>query len=465
VDGAADWCKVTVEITKPPAPNVATVWIGLPLEGWNGRFLGLGGGLFAAGLPHGLTAATPLGFAAGATDAGHSFDSSDSLLATLTRAGGDGSFALDANGRLDWNAVRNFAHLGIHDMTVIGKTLTTDFYGVAPRYSYFSGCSTGGREGQSEVQRYPEDYDGVLSGAPAINWAHFLPAGMWPQLVMNELHPVPQCKLEAARRAAVAACDREDGVEDGLIGDINMCAFDPKALVGTQTDCGVIDEQDAEVIRQIWDGPRRRDGSRLWYGLDRGATFEFGAMTGGDPLVGQPHPILDSWFKYFLTQDPNWSASSLTRSGFELLFDQSVEQYGEVFDTSRANIRAFGDHGGRTIIWHGLADNDFTANGTIQYVDSIRRELGAQRTNDVLRFYLAPGVAHCAGGDGPQPVALLNTLMDWVERGRAPSTLISENRNRNGDIIRTRPLCPYPQRARYRGRGSIDDSTNFRCSR
>jgi hypothetical protein len=312
---------------------------------------------------------------------------------------------------------------------------------------------------------YPEDYDGVLSGAPAINWAHFLPAGMWPQLVMNELHPVPQCKLEAARRAAVAACDREDGVQDGLIGDINMCAFDPKALVGTQTACGVIDEQDAEVIRRIWDGPRRRDGSRLWYGLDRGATFNFAAMTGGDPLQGQPNPIVDSWFKYFLTQDPNWSVSSLTRSGFESLFDQSVEQYGDVFDTSRANIRAFADHGGRTIIWHGLADNNFTANGSIQYVDSIRRELGAQRTNDFLRFYLAPGVAHCAGGDGPQPVALLNTLMDWVERGRAPSTLMSGNRNRNGDIIRTRPLCPYPQRALYRGRGSIGDATNFRCSR
>lgn len=459
-----DWCRVTVEVSRPPAPNITTVWIGLPLENWNGRFLGLGGSGFMGGHPSSLAMAVPLGFAAATTDAGHAFDADggeDQRLGAIR----SGAFALGADGRLDWNSVRNFAYLGVHDMTVAGKSVTADFYGVAPRYSYFSGCSQGGRQGQSEVQRYPEDYDGVLSGAPAVNFVHFLPAGMWPQVVMNELQPIPQCKFEVARRAAIAACDSKDGIRDGLIGNPDACAFDPESLVGTETECGSMSSQDAAVIRRIWDGPRRRDGSRLWYGLDRGATFEFGAMTGGTPLQGQPSPIVNSWFRYFLTQNPDWRAANLSATAFETLFDQSVEQYTDVLDTSQPNIAAFADRGGRTIIWHGLVDSNFPSAGSIQYVDSVRRELGARRTDESLRFYLAPGVAHCRRGDGPQPVGLLEALMAWVERGQAPGALLSESRNESGELTRSRPLCPYPQRARYRGRGSIDDAANFTCGR
>lgn len=456
-----DWCRVTVAVSRPPAPNITTIWIGLPLENWNGRFIGLGGSGFSGGHPSVLARAIPLGFAAATTDAGHAFadDSDEARFAAVE----SGAFALNADGRLDWNSVRNFAYLGIHDMTVAGKSITAAFYGVAPRYSYFTGCSQGGRQGLSEVQRYPEDYDGVLSGAPGINFAHFVPAGLWPQVVMNELQPVPQCKFEVARRAAITACDGEDGIRDGLIGAPYECAFDPEPLIGTETECGSITSQDAEVIRRIWDGPRRQDGSRLWYGLGHGTSFDFVARTGGTPLQSQSNPAFVSWFRYFLAQNPDWSAENLSATAFESLFEQSIEQYTDVIDTSQPNIAAFADRGGRTIIWHGSVDSAFAAAGTTQYVDSVRRELGARRTNEFLRYYVAPGVGHCRGGDGPQPVGLLEALMAWVERGQVPGALLSENRNENGEITRTRPLCPYPQRLRYRGRGSLNEASSFSC--
>jgi feruloyl esterase len=188
------WCRVIAAVTHPPTGDRVKVWIGLPLTNWNGRFRGNGGGGFSGGNPNSLRGPVAQGFAAGATDTGHE--------------GARGSFALDANSRLNWQAIRDNAHLGIHDMTVVGKALTQAYYGKAPRYAYFVGSSTGGRQGLMEAQRYPDDYDGIVSGCPAINWHRFIPAILWPQVMMNaENNFVPKAKLEAATAAAVTACD------------------------------------------------------------------------------------------------------------------------------------------------------------------------------------------------------------------------------------------------------------------
>lgn len=443
--GNPDWCRITAQVRRPDSSNVVTVWIGLPLKNWNGRFLGTSGGGFLGGTPNSLLPAVAAKFAAAATDAGHRYDSSSAAETKATAF--DGSFALNSKGRLDWDAVRNFAHVGIHRMTLVAKAATTRFYGVAPRYSYFRGCSTGGRQGQAEVQRYPTDYDGVLSGAPAINWAHFLPAAMWAKVVMNDAqHIVAQCKFEVARQAAVDSCDGDDGKVDGVIDRPERCRFDPKALIGRQTSCGTIDREDSQAIREIWEGPRRPDGSPMWFGLARGSTFEFN--TGGDPVQasqydGSPSPISVGWFRYFLLQDPDWNPNSLTRDSFESLFDQSVEQYSEVFDTANANIESFYNAGGKTILWHGQADSNFPAEGTVKYVNEIRAALGIRKTNDFLRFYLAPGVGHCAGGSGPQPSGLLDSLIEWVEEGKAPGKITGEIKDKEGKLLETRPLHPY----------------------
>src|SRR5213082_578545 len=192
-------CRVTATVTHPPSGDRVKIFIGLPATNWNGRFRGTGGGGFLGGSANNLRGPVTQGYAAGATDTGHE--------------GGSGSFALDANGRLNWQAIRDNAHVGIHDMTVTGKALTQAMYGVAPKYSYFNGCSTGGRQGLMEAQRYPQDYNGIVSGAPAINWTRFIPQELWGAVLMSATgNPLPACKLAAATAAAIAACDTADGV-------------------------------------------------------------------------------------------------------------------------------------------------------------------------------------------------------------------------------------------------------------
>src|SRR5690349_6010826 len=231
-------CRVTAITTHPPAGDKVKIWIGIPTSNWNGRFVGIGGGGFSGGSAAGINPPLALGYASGSTDTGHE--------------GGSGSFALDANGRLNWQLIRDNAHAGIHEMTVTGKALTQAMYGAAPRYSYFNGCSTGGRQGLMEAQRYPEDYNGIVSGAPAINWTRFIPQELWGAILMNSTgNPVPACKLAAATAAAIAACDSIDGVKDGVIEDPQRCAYDPKPLIGTSAgDCGSFTAADVDVIRK-----------------------------------------------------------------------------------------------------------------------------------------------------------------------------------------------------------------------
>jgi len=449
VDGNA--CRVTAVTTHPPVGDRVTIWVGLPMSGWNGRFLGTGGGGFLGGSPAGIDQPVAQGFAAGATDTGH--------------AGGSGSFAIDADDRLNWQLIRDNAHVGIHEMTETGKALTETLYGEAPRYSYFSGCSTGGRQGLMEAQRYPTDYDGILAGAPAINWPKFIAAELWGPLLMNtENNPVAPCKLAAATAAAVASCDLLDGVEDGVLADPTRCYYDPHALVGTNYDCGTFTDADASIIQSLWLGPRRTDGRFLWYGMPPGADLAALAGSGGDPLKPQPFPIALDWFRYFLAQDPAFDWTTMTRDGYERFWDQSVEQYAMVIATDYPNLAPFRDRGGRLIVWHGWADQLITAYGSTYYYDRVAITMGGQReTESFMRLFMAPGVAHCAGGNGPNPTGQLEALIAWVENGAAPETLPAILSDQNGNVIRSRPLCPFPQVARYRGSGSTDDAENFVC--
>lgn len=449
IDPSDGSCRVTATVTHPPSGDRMKVFIGLPTKNWNGRFRGNGGGGFSGGSAGSLRGPLAQGFAAGATDTGHE--------------GGSGSFALDANGRLNWQAIRNNAYLGIHDMTVVGKALTQTFYGKAPRYSYFVGNSTGGRQGLMEAQRYPDDYDGILSGCPAINWHRFLPADLWPQVVMLAAgNFVPKAKLEAATAAAVAACDALDGVTDGVIDDPARCLYDPKALVGTNVGEGTFTEADADVIRKIWEGPRGQDGAFLWHGLSRGTDLFALAGTGGSPPMGKPFSIPLDWFRFFLLQNPQWDWTTLTPAGFELLWRQSVEQFGAVIGTDDPDLAQFRDRGGKIIILHGLADQVIPADGTIDYYKRVLQRMGGvERTAQFARLFLAPGVDHGFRGAGPTPTGQMEAIIRWVEDGKAPDQLIGERRDQNGKVIGTRPLFPYPQVAKYKGSGSTDEAANF----
>lgn len=446
-------CRVTAITTHPPATDKVTVWIGIPTSNWNGRFLGIGGGGFSGGSATGVNQPVSLGYASGSTDTGH--------------AGGSGSFALDSNGHLNWQAIRDNGHVGIHDMTVTGKALTQAMYGVAPKYSYWYGCSTGGRQGLMEAQRYPQDYNGIVSGAPAINWPKLMMQSIWG--TVQELaagDAVPPCKLAAATAAAIAACDAIDGVKDGVIEDPDRCHYDPKELIGTSAgECGMFTQADADIIRKIWEGPRRLDGSALWYGQTRGADLAALVSSRGNPPKAQPFAFTNDWLKYWITENPQFDSNTLTPEAFQRYWDQSVEEYGIVIGTDNPDLSAFRDHGGKLVLWHGWADQLITPEGTIDYYKRVLQQMGgSQKVAQFLEFFLAPGVGHCGGGAGPTPYGQLDALLSWVENAKAPTTLPAARRDQTGAITRSRPLCQYPQVAKYKGSGSTDDAANFSCS-
>ena len=457
VDTSNRMCRVTAIVTHPPAGDRVKVWIGLPLTNWNGRFQGTGGGGFLGGHPNSLRGPVRQGFSAGATDTGHE--------------GGSGKFALDANGRQDWQAIIDNAYLGIHEMTVVGKALTQAFYGKAPRYSYFVGGSTGGRQGLMEAQRFPDDYDGIVSACPAINWHRFVSASLWPQVVMlSTTNFVSKAKLDAATAAAIAACDADDAVKDGVIDDPFRCAYDPKALVGTKVGDDTFTAADAEVIRKIWQGPRTRDGRFMWYGLERGADlFPYAGTTNSgivsSPLKGKPFSIALEYWLYYLAQDAKWDWSTLTYAGFEQFWTKSVEQYGAVIGTDDSDLTRFRDHGGKVIIYHGLADELIPAAGSIDYYKRVQQRMGGEKaTAKFARLFLVPGVNHGFNGPGARPTGtgFNEALIRWVEEGKAPDKLLAEKRDASGKVTRTRPLFPYPQFAKYKGSGSTDEEKNFR---
>jgi pimeloyl-ACP methyl ester carboxylesterase len=447
-------CRVTATVTHPPARDRIQVFIALPVKGWNGRFMGTGGGGFSGGSPRSLAARVAQGFAAGATDTGHE--------------GGRASFALDAKGRLNWPGIRANAYLGIHDMTGVGKALCSAFYGKPPRHSYFVGTSTGGRQGLSEAQRYPEDYDGIISLAPAINWSRFLACDLWPQLVMLEARNfVPIARLRAATEASVRACDEKDGVKDGIVDDPLTCDYDPAALVGTPIEGSPFTAADAEVVRKIWDGPRTRKGEFIWYGLTRGTNLAPLAATEGSPLRGVPFGVTMDYLRFYLKQEPDWDWTTLTRAEFEQLQQQSIEQYTDVLGTDNPDLTRFRDRGGKLLLAHGLIDELIPVQGSIAYYDRVVRQMGGLKaTQQFARFFLLPGVSHGMQGPGPAPTPtrLVETIVSWVEEGSAPDRLTGEQRDPSGKVIRTRPLFPYPLAAKYGGRGNPDDAASYRAT-
>jgi hypothetical protein len=199
--------------------------------------------------------------------------------------------------------------------------------------------------------------------------------------------------------------------------------------------------------------------------MSRGAVLNAVAGSRGTPLKPQAFGFSVDWLRYFLTQNPQFDWTTITPAAYQLYWDQSTEQYGAVIGTANPDLSAFRDRGGKTIIWHGWADQLITADGTIDYYKRVQQQMGgAKKTSDFARFFLAPGVSHCAGGPGPQPTGVLDALVTWVEDGKAPDTLMATRRDRTGAVTRARPLCHYPLVAKYKGTGSTDDAASFVCS-
>jgi pimeloyl-ACP methyl ester carboxylesterase len=428
------FCRVA--LTVAPAIRIE-VW--MPSASWNERYRGEGGGGYAGVISYaGLTTGIRAGYATASTDTGHP-----------SSAGG--TFALNPDGTLNHGLIEDFASRSLHEMVLKAKALINAYYGAAPKYSYWNGCSTGGRQGLMAVQRFPEQYDGLVIAAPAINWERFIPAELWPQIVMHEDlgAPIAATKLAAVTADAVAACDANDGVEDSVINDPRKCDYDPAASAS-------LTPAEASAVRKIWDGARDANGKRLWFGLERGTSLS--GLAGTNPFgIAQQH------MAYWVMQDAAFDWHSLRQGSFEQAFRSSQRKFNAVIGTDDDNLQRFRKLGGKVLMWHGEADQLIPPRGTLNYYQRlVTGNGGVRHVDDFVRLFMAPGVAHCSGGAGPNPVGTFEAVVDWVENGVAPDTILA-SRSLPGGATRTRPLCAYPKTAMWTGAGSRDDAANFVC--
>lgn len=422
-----------------------------------------------AGGEGGLAPAVGLGYAAAMTDAGHL------LVGAGLEAAADASWVLHEPGVVNLPLLYDFAYVALDDMTKVAKRVVEDFYGRKAEYSYWSGCSTGGRQGMVHAQRFPENYDGILSVAPAMNWASFVVSDLWPQVVMNAVgvHP-PTCELHAITAAAIEACDELDGIKDGLVSAHGQCSFDPSSLVGKKIDCNgkphQVSREAATIASKTWQGPRNADGTITWPGISHEASFyipeagPFGGLaqtdclstspTDGKNCSGVPFVMADSYIKYLLAKDPSFDTRSVTEADFFALLHQSRQEYLSVLDTAYPDLSAFKAAGGKMLHWHGIADGLIPANGSKDYYTRV--EALDPDVRDFYRYFEVPGVAHCSGGRGLFPATALDSLVKWVEKGEAPGSIEGVLGNVK------RPICAWPLVAAYKG-GDVDEAESFEC--
>ncbi|EEU36370.1 uncharacterized protein NECHADRAFT_3048, partial [Fusarium vanettenii 77-13-4] len=422
-------CNLTLSLQHQSVDDVVKVGIWLPLQNWNGRFMATGGSGISAGDEMNLVIPAAQGYAAGFTDAGLTLNNTIDSQTT--------KWFLRDDGTVNEVLLENFAHRSIHDLAVIGKAAVKAFYGKQSAYSYYTGCSQGGRQGYFAAEKHPDDFDGILANAPAINAPQLSPAEFWPSVLMTNIVVPPQCVFRAYQDAIIEACDALDGARDGLISAPEKCRYDTSKLVSKKTECTetggtvVITKKHAELT--------------LWYGTPPGADFDGLANTTTVNGTTVPAPFLtaQAWFKYAIAQDPSLDTSKLSLSDFFHLFQQSVDRLTDSVGSDNPDLTTFKNAGGKLLSWHGMADPLVMHGGTVLYWDRLRKKASSQAELDSFyRLFLAPGAGHCFGGVGPNPTEPLSALVDWVEKGISPDTLFAEAVTGGKSI--TRNLCPYP---------------------
>jgi hypothetical protein len=462
----AAYCEVDLRYGTTPKQNINIV-IELPLNeadggsggiqgAWNGRTQGLGGGGCTGNIlkfppPDNGSAEVKAGYVVSGNDLGHSGD--------------DCEPGVNADGTYNMQFIQDFVRNGIKQQVLWSKAIAKAYYGVGAKYNYWNGCSTGGRQGYLLAQELGGELNGIMANAPAIYWTRFQTAQMWGQIAMHEIvgGPISPAKLERARKSAIAACDREDGVADGIIGDPRTCHFSARANV-----CGVataltdncLTPAEATAIDKIWDGPRNALHSRIWFPLDRGTDFSvLDGITPFELSVIQLH-----WDEHNRTLE--WPSVSLER--YPDVAEHASRNIAEMTDTAEP-LDEFKTHGGKLLTFVGTNDQAIYPRGVIHYYRQMAARYSRSGKPDFAhlqsfyRLFLAPGVAHCGGGDGPSPVDPFNDLVNWVEHGVAPESLLAAGGSAAPPSGRTRPLCPYPQKAIYNGHGSTDEAKNFYC--
>ncbi len=460
------FCRVQITAT-PSTDSDIRIEVWLPAENWNRRLQGVGNGGFAGSIPyHGLAEAIRQGYAAVATDTGHS-------ASDITAA-----WALGHPEK-----ITDFGFRAIHVMTTLGKSATTTYFGSAPQHSYFAACSNGGRQALLEAQRYPEDYDGIIAGAPANYWSHLLTSAVADAQTTTKdpASYIPAEKIPAIADAVNAACDASDGVKDGILNDPRKCRFDPAVLLCKGADSSrCLTAPQAQTLKKLYQGARDSRGVQIFPGRLPGAEGGPGGwglwVTGPERGKALLFYFGNGFFANMVFGKPDFDADSANLD--EVL--KAAGAMASTFDATDPNLSAFRARGGKLILYHGWNDAAISALNTIAYFQSVGAAMGEQNRDTFLRLYMVPGMQHCAGGPGadffgqfgPSPLrdaqhSAQVALEQWVENGMAPDSIIATHFP--GDdpakpATMTRPICPYPQSAKYKGSGDTNSASSFVCS-
>jgi len=432
-------CRVAA-VLAPSSDSHIEMELWLPAEGWNGKFLAVGNGGWAGNIETGAIAAgLSRGYAAASNDTGHK--------------GGSGSFAVGHPEK-----VIDFGYRSMHEMAVQSKAIIQAYYNRGPQLSYYQGCSTGGRQGLMEAQRYPEDFDAIIAGAPVYNQVHLNESqvSLQVQMLKEPARLVPAAKVTLFNNAVLAACDEKDGVKDGIVSNPRTCNFDPSTLLckgADAADCFTALQVDS--AKKAYAPVNTKSGELVYPGHSPG--FEFGWRI---PSQTQAmNPLFADMPRYVGRQDANFDLMNFdldTDLGLALKNAASIE-------ANDPDLAKFKARGGKLLLYHGWADPGPAPENTINYYNAVTTKVGGKQ-EDWMRRFLMPGMGHCTGGVGPDSADFLSAMEGWKEKGTAPDQIIASRSGARGLTPMTRPLCPFPQVAKYTGTGSTDDAKNFVCA-
>lgn len=430
------YCRVMM-VLKPSSDSLIETAMFLPAENWNGKLQIVGNGGWAGSVSYpAMAAALREGYATASNDTGH----------RANDMGGGGMFALGHPEK-----ITDFAYRAMHETVVKAKLIAASFYGKGPKFTYYNGCSTGGRQGLIEAIRFPEDFDAISVGAPANPHVHLHAAGVERSMqLMQNNAPLSPAKVDALHKAVMAQCDGIDGVKDGIISHMDKCRFDFASLLCKSTASPTcLTEPELKTVNIVYGDVKTKKGEVVWTGYPLGT--EPGSLRNVPTAPGGTFDVI----RILGHQDANYDWHN-----FDLDKELAIADKAGI-DVLTSDLSAFKKHGGKLLMYHGLADSTIPFGHTVLYYNEVLKTMGKNQ-DDWFKLYLEPGMAHCSGGPGPDQFNKMGVIERWRESGQAPDTILASHVT-GTSVDMTRPLCAYPKVPVYSGTGSTNDAANFSC--
>ena len=436
---APAFCRVAVT-SRPTKDSDIKIEVWLPASGWNGKLLAVGNGGWAGAISYpALAGAVAQGYAAASTDTGHSTPGA--------------SFALGHPEKLV-----DYAHRSLHEMAVHAKAIASTFYGDKVKASIWNGCSTGGNQGLTLASMYPNDFDAIVAGAPpdVRSRVHAVRLVLHRFVHRTATSHIPPEKYPAIHSAALAACDLNDGVKDGVIENPPSCKFDPGVMQCKGTDNATcLTSEQVETARALYSDVKDPKTGQMLYTplLQPGSELLWGTLAGPQPFSNAVET-----YRYLVAKDASWNPSQ-----FDPATDvEKMDAEAAVLNTAGHNLKPFFARGGKLLLYHGWSDQQNPASTSVGYFERVVRAVGRGTIGKSIQLYMVPGMNHCQGGVGTDTFDKVAAIEEWMAKGTAPAQIIASHAT-DGKIDRTRPICPYPQVAVYKGSGSTDEAANFSC--